>query len=132
MQAHGHFNMYREGRLLICQPMGAFNLSGAMAYEQQFKEVVAPLLGAPWGIVELTEEFEAAGPDVIERFNRQFHWCAANGCDFMAVVMPEQGFRRYMANQMLADVPFIESRYFDDAASAIAWLQSALSKCDAR
>ena len=62
LQPHGHFEMQRQGQVLICRPSGPFNLAGAMAYEAAFSQQIAGLRDAPWGIVEVATEFEAAGP----------------------------------------------------------------------
>jgi len=68
LQPHGHFEMQRQGQVLICRPSGPFNLAGAMAYEAAFSQQIAGLRDAPWGIVEVATEFEAAGPEVLARF----------------------------------------------------------------
>ena len=64
LQPHGHFEMQRQGQVLICRPSGPFNLAGAMAYEAAFSQQIAGLRDAPWGIVEVATEFEAAGGHV--------------------------------------------------------------------
>ena len=43
VQAHGHFEMQRQGQLLICRPSGPFNLAGAMAYEGKFSQQISRL-----------------------------------------------------------------------------------------
>ena len=105
MQAHGHFEMQRQGQLLICRPSGPFNLAGAMAYEGKFSQQISCLQGAPGGIVEVATEFEAAGPEVLARFRRQFNWCATHGCAFLAVVMIGD-FKRYLADHVFSELPF--------------------------
>jgi hypothetical protein len=125
VQAHGHFEMQRQGQLLICRPSGPFNLAGAMAYEGKFSQQISRLQGAPWGIVEVATEFEAAGPEVLARFRRQFNWCATHGCAFLAVVMIGD-FKRYLADHVFSELPFQEVRYFEEEAQAIHWLTQRL------
>ncbi|WP_060583642.1 hypothetical protein [Aeromonas schubertii] len=125
MQPHGHFTLLRQGALVICRPSGPFNLKGARAYEPLFFEQVAPLVGTRWAIVEVAAEFEAAGPEVIARFRRQFAWCAEQGCRYMAVVL-EGGFKRYMAEQIFSQLPFEALCYFEDEAAAIAWAREQI------
>ena len=125
LQPHGHFEMQRQGQVLICRPSGPFNLVGAMAYEAAFSQQIAGLRDAPWGIVEVATEFEAAGPEVLARFRRQFGWCTANGCAFLAVVAVG-GFKRYLADQIFSDLPFRAVRYFEQEAAAIDWLGERL------
>ncbi|WP_303847062.1 hypothetical protein [Aeromonas sobria] len=131
MQPHGQFEMVRRGQMLICRPNGAFNLAGAMAYEADFREGFVELVGLPWGIVEVATEFEAAGPEVLARFRRQFGWCASSGCRFLAVVL-EGGFKRYLADNLFRDLPFGAVRYFEQEAAAIHWLEQQLTPdpCD--
>ncbi|ELI6430774.1 hypothetical protein OB948_20875 [Aeromonas salmonicida] len=126
LQAHGHFKMQRQGQVLICQPSGPFNLMGAMAYESAFSQQFAQLRDAPWGIVEVATEFEAAGPEVLARFRRQFGWCAANGCAFLAVVLAGN-FKQYLADQIFHDLPFQEVRYFGQTDEALHWLKQQLA-----
>ncbi|MEZ6961977.1 MULTISPECIES: hypothetical protein [unclassified Aeromonas] len=126
MQPHGKFAMERRGQMLICRPSGAFNLAGAMAYEARFRDVLAELQGGPWGIVEVITEFEAAGPEVLHRFHRQFDWCAGSGCQYLAVVL-SGGFKRYLADQVFAGVPFRAVHYCECEQAAITWLEAQLA-----
>ena len=73
----------------------------------------------------MATEFEAAGPEVLARFRRQFGWCAANGCAFLAVVVVG-GFKRYLADQVFSELPFSTVRYFEQEAAAIRWLGEQL------
>jgi len=125
LQPHGHFEMRRLGQVLICRPSGPFNLAGAMAYEAAFSQQIAELRDAPWGIVEVATEFEAAGPEVLARFRRQFDWCAAHGCAFLAVVVVG-GFKRYLADRVFSELPFRAVRYFEQEEAAIHWLREQL------
>ena len=125
MQPHGQFDMERRGQMLICRPRGPFNLAGAMAYEAGFRHALAGLEDRPWGIVEVATEFEAAGPEVLARFRRQFGWCAESGCQFLAVVLVG-GFKRYLADNIFKDLPFRAVRYFEQEAAAIQWLGEQL------
>ncbi|XEI33577.1 hypothetical protein NMD14_03865 [Aeromonas veronii] len=126
MQPHGQFEMERVGQMLICRPSGPFNLAGAMAYEARFRHELADLMGRPWGIVEVATEFEAAGPEVLARFRRQFGWCAERGCQYLAVVLVG-GFKRYLADNIFKDLPFRAVRYFEQEAAALQWLEEQLS-----
>ena len=73
----------------------------------------------------MATEFEAAGPEVLARFRRQFGWCTANGCAFLAVVVVG-GFKRYLADQVFSELPFSTVRYFEQEAAAIRWLGEQL------
>jgi hypothetical protein len=126
LQPHGHFEMQRRGQVLICQPSGPFNLAGAIAYEAAFSRQIAELRDAPWGIVEVATAFEAAGPEVLARFRRQFGWCAANGCAFLAVVLAGS-FKQYLADQVFSELPFQAIRYFEQADEALCWLEQRLA-----
>ena len=128
MQPHGQFEMERRGQMMICRPSGPFNLAGAVAYEAHFARELTGLAAHPWGIVEVATEFEAAGPEVLTRFRRQFGWCAENGCLFLAVVL-SGGFKRYLADQIFKGLPFRAVHYFEQEGAAIRWLEQQLSPC---
>nr|WP_050717701.1 hypothetical protein [Aeromonas tecta] len=131
LQPHGQFVMQQRGQVLLCRPMGPFNLAGAMAYEADFLRQIASLRSAPWGIVEVATEFEAAGPEVLARFRRQFDWCAANGCAFLAVVM--QGhFKQYLADQVFGGLPFQALHYCASETEAIDWVERQLATMNRR
>ena len=93
--------------------------------EAGFRHELAGLEDRPWGIVEVATEFEAAGPEVLARFRRQFGWCAESGCQFLAVVLVG-GFKRYLADNIFKDLPFRAVRYFEQEAAAIQWLGEQL------
>ena len=79
---------------------------------------------APWGHRRGATEFEAAGPEVLARFRRQFNWCATHGCAFLAVVAIGD-FKRYLADHVFQRFPFQEVRYFEET-QAIHWLTQRL------
>lgn len=126
LQPHGQFELQQKGRVLLCRPIGPFNLAGAMAYEAEFGQLIEELSGAPWGIVEVATEFEAAGPEVLARFRRQFDWCAAHGCAFLAVVMVGH-FKQYLADQVFGGLPFQGLHYCDSESEAIDWVEGQLA-----
>lgn len=126
LQPHGQFELQQKGRVLLCRPSGPFNLAGAMAYEADFQRQIASLQGVPWGIVEVATEFEAAGPEVLARFRRQFGWCAAHGCAVLAVVMKGH-FKQYLADRVFADLPFQAVYYCECEAEALDWVEGQLA-----
>lgn len=129
LQPHGQFELQQRERVLLCRPIGAFNLAGAMAYEAEFSRRIAGLSQAPWGIVEIATEFEAAGPEVLARFRSQFEWCIANGCAFLAVVM-EGGFKQYLASRVFAGLPFQGVHFCESEEEAIDWVRGRLAALD--
>lgn len=131
LQPHGQFELQQRERVLICRPIGAFNLAGAMAYEAEFSRRIASLSQAPWGIVEDATEFEAAGPEVLAHFRRQFGWCAANGCAFLAVVMAGR-FKQYLAEQIFSGLPFQAVHFCESEEDAMSWVREQLAALDGR
>jgi len=123
---HGINDVERVGRLVICQPKGAFNMDGVKEYEADFAALVTPILGTTWGILNEYLEFETGGPDVINRIRAQYRWCIANGCRYMAfyTTNPLQGF---FARKTAEDVGFEEMKLFSDRQEARAWIESKLS-----
>lgn len=126
MQQHGDFSMQCEGRIIICRPVGAFNLQGAMAYEPVFMQSALQLKDAPWGILEVAKDFEAGIPEVIARFRNQFIWCAQHNCQYLAVIL-DGHYKKFFADQIFRDLPMQAVKYFKDENEGKEWLNACLA-----
>lgn len=126
MQQHGDFTMQCDGQILICRPHGTFNMQGAMAYEPLFMRNAMAIAIQPWAVLEVAKEFEAGTPEVIERFRRQFNWCAENNCRYLAVIF-DGHFKRFLADQIFLGLPFDAVKYFNNEAEGKEWLHARLA-----
>ena len=54
---HGQIELERHGQVVICRPHGAFNMHGVKEYEKAFAQLVTPIIGQPWGIVNVYTDF---------------------------------------------------------------------------
>lgn len=126
MQQHGDFTMQRDGQILICRPVGVFNLQGAMAYEPLFMRAAMEIADQLWAVLEVARGFEAVIPEVIARFRNQFKWCAENNCQYLAVVF-DGHYKKFFADQVFQGLPFKELRYFKNEDEGREWLHACLA-----
>ena len=125
---HGHTDITRQGQLFICRPQGGFNMEGAKVYEQYFAQEISSVIAQPWAVMEVLENFETAGPDVMKRFGAQFTWAAMNNCKWLAVVSTSPLMTMLVAQYLAASGLDIQT--FDNEADAMVWLNGHLSTED--
>ena len=121
---HGHTEITRQGQLFICRPEGGFNMEGAKVYERYFALEIASVIAKPWAVMEVLENFETAGPDVMKRFGAQFTWAAQNNCKWLAVVS-NSSMMNFLVEQYLASSG-LDIQIFQTEAEAMRWLESHL------
>ncbi|GAA3925433.1 STAS/SEC14 domain-containing protein [Litoribacillus peritrichatus] len=122
---HGHTDITRQGQLFICRPQGGFNMEGAKEYERYFAQEIAHVIARPWAVMEVLDNFETAGPEVMTRFGAQFAWAAQNNCQWLAVVSKSQ-MMNFLVEQYIGSSG-LEMKIFDDEAAALSWLEQHLS-----
>lgn len=127
---HGLNEISLNGSFVMFRAKGAFNMDGIKQYEQEFVELVSPLLEKPWGIVNLYPDFETGGPDVIDRIRSQYRWCIKNGCEYI-------GFYRtnvlhdYFAKETTKDLGLRAMEIFDTEEKVVSWMCEKLGSADA-
>ena len=123
---HGLHDITRNGSIVTFRAKGAFNMDGVKDYEKEFVQLVTPLLGKPWGIVNLYPEFETGGPDVINRIRSQYSWCIANGCQYIGFhsTNPLHGF---FAKKTTEDLGLVDMAVFNSEEEVMNWMQEKLA-----
>ena len=91
-----------------------------MAYEGKFSQQIEAVCRGPWGIVEVATEFEAAGPEVLARFRRQFNWCATSWLR-LSGGGHDQGFQTLSGGSRLQRASLQEVRYFTRRKPSTGW-----------
>ena len=123
---HGLNEITVSGPIVIFRAKGAYNMAGIKEYEQEFVKLVTPLMGKPWGIVNLYPGFETGGPEVIERIVSQYRWCIKNGCQYI-------GFHRtnvlhdYFAKQTTDCLDLKGVGIFESEKDVMSWMSSKLT-----
>lgn len=121
---HGHTEIRREGQIFVCQPQGGFNMEGAKEYEDFFAQEVEKIRHKPWAIIEVLEEFETGGPDVMKRIGAQFLWCARNNCCCLAVVSLSS-LTKFIVEKYFPKAD-LEIRIFQEYDTARDWVNKKL------
>lgn len=123
---HGLHEISRNGPIVIFRAKGAFNMDGVKDYEKEFVHLVTPLLGKPWGIVNLYPEFETGGPDVIHRIRSQYAWCIANGCQFIGFHSTNP-LHEFFAKKTTEDLGWVDTAVLSSESAIMDWMQEKLT-----
>jgi len=126
---HGKIELTTQNGVLICRPMGAFNLDGVMHYEEIFAEKVRSFDSKKWALLNQYKEFEICGPEVIKRIRSQLLWSQAHGCQVIGFETFNT-VQEYFVRQVTKDIPFKHVLVFSEQQSTefqIAELSSKLS-----
>ena len=124
---HGLHDITLDGSAVIFRARGAFNMDGVKDYEKEFVQLVSPLIGKTWGIVNLYPEFETGGPEVIERIKSQYLWCIANGCKYIGF-HGTNPLHSYFAKKTTDEIGFKDVRIFASKDEVITWMHEQLLK----
>lgn len=123
---HGLNEITLDRTAVIFRAKGAFNMDGVKVYEGKFVQLVSPLMGKPWGIVNLYPDFETGGPEVVDRIRSQYKWCIANGCQYI-------GFHRtnvlhdFFAKKTTENLGLTEVAMFNGEKEVLDWIHEKLA-----
>jgi hypothetical protein len=60
---HGNFHLELKGNLLFITISGAWNREAALEYESAIVEATKPLIGIPWAVITVIDDWELCTPD---------------------------------------------------------------------
>ena len=124
---HGQILFSEDNNIVICHPIGAFNVEGLVLYEPNFVRLLKQLKPGNWALISIYEEFEVSGPEVVEKAKEQLNWCCANGCKYTAFVT-HSALQEYYVRQVSEGVPFEYNEIFSDANVAEEALRDQLNR----
>ncbi len=122
MKEHGSLHCEIQGNVLVMSPAGGFNLEGMRSCDELIREAAIPLLSGPWARIEDLRRVELGEPAAIALLVENIRWGVASGCRaiaFIRTMMLHEDLAREQLRGLNCDVG-----YFDDAASAWAWLEA--------
>jgi len=126
---HGEIELAIQNGVVICRPMGAFNLDGVINYEKIFAEKVRSFNSKKWALLNQYKEFEICGPEVIKRIRSQLFWSQAHGCQVIGFET-FNAVQEYFVRQVTKDIPFRHVLVFSERQSTefqIAEINNKLS-----
>ena len=81
MMIHGswHFTFLDDNTLMV-SVIGAWNKEAAIAFSKEFKQITAPLLCQPWGLLVCMQNGELVVPEAITILEQLNQWAIDNNC----------------------------------------------------
>lgn len=120
---HGNATISREGRVLVMDISGSWNLPGYLEFVERFKAAAEPLTAGEWGVLVDIREWDLSTPEVQEVESELQRWTLEHGQRWRAFITDESGLKEALTTKSAEPVQGeIESRYFRSAEEARAWL----------
>lgn len=89
MKQHKAYQLILEKRTVWVKATGIVTVRSANDYQHDLKQLVQPLLGAPWALVMDVRSWQPSPLPVIDIFKEVTLWCFANQLKFVVVQQPD-------------------------------------------
>ncbi len=114
---HGTVEISIKESLIICRPIGAFNMDSVLYYERSVNQQLKTLKGQKWALLNSYQDFETCGPDVIERLRNQLIWCNKHGCEVIGFVT-FNSLQNYFVKEVTKGISFRFMEVFSNQEEA--------------
>ena len=78
--AHGKWDIKLVGNVVVQRMYESWNEEGMLAYINDFRQTVEPLIDTKWAILSIFEEWELGHPDMDKHVVKHCEWFIKNGC----------------------------------------------------
>ncbi len=89
MKQHKAYQLKLETRTVWVKAIGIASMRSASDYQRDLKQLVQPLLGAPWALVMDVRSWQPSPLQVIDIFKEVTLWCFANQLKFVVLQQPD-------------------------------------------
>ncbi|MFT6152883.1 MAG: hypothetical protein ACJA0E_001381 [Bermanella sp.] len=126
MNAHGHFDIWLDNRVVLANLEGQWNEEMALIFAESFKKAAEPLLGEDWAHIVYLDEWRLGVPEFEPIIIDLVNFCIENGLTHYAQVYCSSTLKKYqikrVAKKTLAN-SILKSREFTNKDEAFAWLR---------
>lgn len=81
---HYNIEIDTERRIVVSKIYGMWKQETALAYVEDYKEAVKPLLGGKWARLINLSNWKSSYPDIVEIINELVRWSYENGAEYLA------------------------------------------------
>lgn len=122
MKAHGEFDIYHDGDVLLTRVTGAWNREGTAEYCASVRAAVRRLK-QPWGQIVDARGWMLAVPDAGIELAALSKWRDTHGLACIAYLDHDNGMMREFAQRnILSKQSTAVGAIFDDAGSLVDWM----------
>jgi hypothetical protein len=122
---HGSWKIEVNNNVLLQWFEGSWNEEAAITYIEEFRKTTSPLVGKPWAILSVFEEWELGAPEIEKHIIEHAAWFIANGCTRDCHVYTQDILKTMQLDKM---IPLKEGDYerriFGDFQESVQWLKS--------
>ncbi len=120
---HGSWKIEVNNNVMLQWFEGSWNEEAAITYIKEFREAASQLVGSPWAILSVLEDWQLGAPEIEQHIGEHAAWFINNGCTHDCHVYSRSAAKRMQLNKM---IPHKEGNYerrvFDDFNLSAAWL----------
>ncbi len=84
---HHNIEVDTERRIVISKIYGIWKRETALAYVEEYKEAVKPLLDGKWARLINLSNWKSSYPEIVEIINEHVRWSYENGAEYLAYVI---------------------------------------------
>lgn len=121
MQEHGAFDICIEGRTIVINATGAWNVETALSWGNEYQNLVRKLNRLPWACLVNLTEFELLVPEAWEHVKQISTWSNQNNQKYEAVVC-SASYQEAMVEITQGLMTNVESKIFLNLQQARSWL----------
>jgi hypothetical protein len=124
LNIHGQWKLEVNNKVLVEWFEGSWNEEAVVAYIEDFKKVVQPLISGEWAILSIFDDWELGVPDIEPHVIKHCQWFKDHGCIKDCHVYSDSTVKRMQLEKI---IPHTEGSYerlvFSDINEATHWLK---------
>jgi hypothetical protein len=124
LNIHGQWTLEVNNKVLLQWFEGSWNEEATLAYIEDFKKTVQPLISGEWAILSIFDAWELGVPDIEPHVIKHCQWFKDHGCIKDCHVYSANAVKRMQLEKI---IPHSEGNYerlvFSDISEASNWLK---------
>lgn len=125
MEAHGHFDIWRDNTVILARLKGQWNSEMAQTYANDFKALAEPLLNQDWAHIVYLDDWELGTPEFEAVILELVQWVIEHGLKRTAQVYSPSMLKQFQMDRMVKETQgeFVR-QVFANEQQAFAWLEA--------
>lgn len=123
-EAHGFFDVHISGQILVADIKGGWNIETALAYKAVVEKISRPLIGKPWAMLSLMDDWELFTPDCKPIILKLTYSALQNGFVRDAMVDKSGSIKMQSFPSSIETHPQFKRQFFENREPAMSWLKS--------
>ncbi len=120
---HHNIEVDTVRRIVISKIYGIWKREMALAYVDEYKEAVKPLLGDKWARLINLSNWKSSYPEIVEIINEHVRWSYKNGAEYLAFAIDNPVLIRTLKKMVKVGKAMDTTRMFRTFAEADKFLR---------